>query len=172
MLFSASSLRKSENIVFAGVGMNLSSVCSASELFTCWSTTGNGDPFSTEPTTQAISSTETMLTTEPPTESSDGRRAPGHRGPHGGADGGGDELPDHGEADQQDDRDDVLLGLAADQGAGDGRAELRAEQRAADEAEEAEHADDEALPVAGHGERGHDHDQDEVEHITAHDLTV
>ena len=69
MLFSASSLRKSLNIVLAGVGMNLSSVCSARELFTCWSTTGNGDPFSTEPTTHAISSTETMLTTEPPTES-------------------------------------------------------------------------------------------------------
>src|SRR2546430_6295828 len=49
--------------------MNLSSVCSAKELFTCWSTTGYGDPFSTEPTTHAISSTEIMLTTEPPTES-------------------------------------------------------------------------------------------------------
>src|SRR5690242_21312378 len=57
-------------MVRAGVGMTLSRVCSASELFTCWSTTGNGDPFSTEPTTQAISRTETMLTTEPPTESS------------------------------------------------------------------------------------------------------
>ena len=69
MLLLASSLRKSENMVFAGEGMNLSSVCSATELFTCWSTTGNGDPFSTDPTTQAISSTETMLTTDPPTES-------------------------------------------------------------------------------------------------------
>src|SRR5690349_911465 len=57
-------------MVLAGVGITLSSVCSASELLTCWSTTGNGDPFSTDPTTQAISSTETMLTTEPPTESS------------------------------------------------------------------------------------------------------
>ena len=46
---------------------------------------------------------------------------------------------------------------------------LRAEQRAAHEAEEAEHADDEALPVTGDGERGHNHDQDEVEHISAHD---
>jgi hypothetical protein len=36
--------------------------------------------------------------------------------------------------------------------------------------EEAQHADDEALPVTGDGERGHDHDQDEVEHITAHDV--
>src|SRR5260370_19961607 len=70
VLLLASSLRKSENIVLAGEGMNLSSVCSASELFTCWSTTGNGDPFSTEPTTQAMSSTEIMLTTEPPAESS------------------------------------------------------------------------------------------------------
>ena len=69
MLLLASSLRKSENMVLAGVGMNLSSVCSVSELFTCWSTTGNGDPFSTDPTTQAISSTEITLTMAPPTES-------------------------------------------------------------------------------------------------------
>jgi hypothetical protein len=53
---------------------------------------------------------------------------------------------------------------------GDARAELRAEQRAADEPEEAQDADDEALPVTGHGE-GSDHDeQDQVEHISAHDL--
>src|SRR5205823_58585 len=81
---------------------------------------------------------------------------------------GGDELPDHGEADQQHDGDDVLLGLAADQGPGDAGAELRAEQHTADEAEEAEHPDEEALPAAGHGERGHNHDRDEREHLTAH----
>ena len=34
------------------------------------STTGNGDSISTEPTTHAISSTDTTLTKEPPTESS------------------------------------------------------------------------------------------------------
>ncbi len=56
-------------MVLAGEGMNLSSVCSASELFTCWSTCGNGDSTSTDPTTQAISSTDTTLTAAPPTES-------------------------------------------------------------------------------------------------------
>ena len=65
----ASSRRNSENIVLAGVGMNLSSVCSARESFTCWSTTGNEDAVSTEPITQAISSIDSMLTTDPPTES-------------------------------------------------------------------------------------------------------
>ena len=69
MLLLARSLRKSENMVLAGDGMNLSSVCSTSELFTWVSTTGNGDSISTEPTTHAISSTDTALTTEPPTES-------------------------------------------------------------------------------------------------------
>ena len=69
MLLLASSLRKSENMVLAGEGMNLSSVCSTKELFTCVSTTGNGDSISTDPTTHAISSTDTTLTTAPPTES-------------------------------------------------------------------------------------------------------
>ena len=45
----------------------------------------------------------------------------------------------------------------------------RAKQGAADEPEKAQDADDEALPVTGDGERGDHHDQDEVEHISAHD---
>src|SRR6516165_3225033 len=56
-------------MVLAGEGMNRSSVCSISELLTCVSTTGNGDSISTDPTTHAISKTETTLTTAPPTES-------------------------------------------------------------------------------------------------------
>ena len=39
-------------------------------MLTCPSTTGKGDPFSTDPTTQAISRKDTTLTTAPPTESS------------------------------------------------------------------------------------------------------
>ncbi len=69
VLLLAISLRKSENMVLAGEGMNWSSVCSTSELFTCVSTTGNGDSISTDPTTHAISSTDTTLTRDPPTES-------------------------------------------------------------------------------------------------------
>src|SRR3974377_469034 len=57
-------------MVFAAEGMNLSRVSSTTELFTWVSTTGNGDSISTDPTTHAISSTDTTLTTEPPTESS------------------------------------------------------------------------------------------------------
>ena len=57
------------------------------------------------------------------------------------------------------DRHHVLLGLAADDGTRDGRAELGAEHRAADEADEAQRADDEALPVAGDRERGGDDEQ-------------
>jgi len=70
VLLVASSRRKSENIVRAGDGTNLSTVCRTSELLTCPSTSGNGDPFSTDPTTQAISRKDTTLTTAPPTESS------------------------------------------------------------------------------------------------------
>ena len=70
MLLLASSLRKSENMVRAGEGMNLSRPPSTMELLTCESTTGNGDSISTDPTTHAISRTDSMLTTEPPTESS------------------------------------------------------------------------------------------------------
>src|SRR4029077_5901678 len=64
-----SSLRKSENMVLAGEGMNLSSVCSTSELLTWVSTTGNGGAISTEPTNHAIKSKDPALTTEPPAES-------------------------------------------------------------------------------------------------------
>ena len=133
---------------------------STSELLTCLTTTGNGDVVSTEPIAQAISSIDRMLTAEPPMESSAVDDAPGHGRPHRGADRGGDELPDHGEADQQDDRYDVLLRLTADQGPGDARAELGAEHRAADEADEAEQANDKALPVSGDRERGGQHDQE------------
>ena len=56
-------------MVLAWVGMTRSRVPSAGELFTCLSTTGNGDALSTDPITQAISSTESMLTADPPTES-------------------------------------------------------------------------------------------------------
>ena len=69
MLLLASSLRKSENMVLAGEGMNRSRVCSTRELFTCVSTTGNGDSISTDPTTHAIRSTDATLTTAPPAES-------------------------------------------------------------------------------------------------------
>ncbi len=69
MLLLASSLRKSENIVLAGGGITRSRVCSTSEPFTCVSTSGNGDWFITDPTIHAISSTDTMLTSEPPSES-------------------------------------------------------------------------------------------------------
>ncbi len=56
-------------MVLAGEGMNLSSVCRVSELLTCVSTIGKGDSMSTDPTTQAMSRTETTLTTAPPAES-------------------------------------------------------------------------------------------------------
>ena len=152
--------------------MNLSSVCSASGVVHLLVDHGERGTVQHRADDPGDQQHRDHADDRPAHRVGDGRRAPGDRGPHGGADGRRDELPDHGEADQQDDRDDVLLGLAADQGAGDGRAELGAEQRAADETQEAEDADDEALPVARHGERDHDHDQDEVEHITAHDLTV
>ena len=61
--------------------------------------------------------------------------------------------------DQQDHRHHVLLGLAADDGMRDGRAEFRAKHRAADEADEAQRADDETLPVTGDRERGGDNEQ-------------
>src|SRR5580704_9401256 len=69
VLLLASSLRKSENMVLAGEGMDRSRVCSTRELFTCVSTTGNGDAISTDPTTHAIRSTDATLTTAPPAES-------------------------------------------------------------------------------------------------------
>src|SRR6516225_464788 len=65
----ASIRRNSENIVLAGVGMILSMVPSTVELFTCWSTTGNGEAVSTEPIAQATSSMDSTLTAEPPTAS-------------------------------------------------------------------------------------------------------
>ncbi len=49
-----------------------------------------------------------------------------------------------------------------------GRAELSAEHRTANEADEAQRADDKALPVAGNRERGGKHDQGEIKQITAH----
>ena len=57
------------------------------------------------------------------------------------------------------DRHHVLLGLAADDGMRDGRAELGAKHRAADEADEAQRADDETLPVTGDRERGGNNEQ-------------
>ena len=88
------------------------------------------------------------------------------------ADGGRDELPDDGRADEQHDRDHVLLGLPAHDGTRNRRAELGAEHRTADEADEAQRADDKALPVAGDRERGGQNDQGEIKQITAHASTV
>src|ERR1700677_5375801 len=98
---------------------------------------------------------------------------PGHRGPHRRPDGRGEKLPDHREANKQDDSDDVLLSLGAHDRSRDARAELRTEQRPADKPEEAQNADDETLPVTRHREGSDDHNQEEVEHITAtaHELT-
>ena len=48
----------------------------------------------------------------------------------------------------------------------------RADRRAAEEADEAQDADDEALPVAGHGERCGERDQDQVQQVTGHRPTV
>ena len=63
----ASRRRKSENIVRAGVGTSRSVVRSTAELFTCETTPLNGEATSTEPITQAMSSTDSTLTTAPPT---------------------------------------------------------------------------------------------------------
>ncbi len=71
-------------------------------------------------------------------------------------------------ADQQDDRDHVLLRLPADDGTRDGRAELGAEHRTADEADEAQRANDKALPVARDRERDGNDDEGEIKQITAH----
>src|SRR5512146_722880 len=65
----ASSRRNWENIVFACDGMTLSIVPSTSELSTCLTTTGNDDAVRTEPIAQAMSSIDSTLTAEPPTES-------------------------------------------------------------------------------------------------------
>ena len=63
----ASRRRKSENIVRAGVGISRSVVRSTAELFTCDTTPLKGEATRTEPITQAMSSTESTLTTAPPT---------------------------------------------------------------------------------------------------------
>jgi hypothetical protein len=62
----ASIRRNWENMVLAGDGMILSMVPSTAELFTCWSTTVNGDEMITDPIAQAISSIDSTLTAEPP----------------------------------------------------------------------------------------------------------
>ena len=55
---------------------------------------------------------------------------------------------------------------------GDRWRENGADRRPAEESGEAQHADDEALAVTGHGEGGREHNQDQVKQITRHVPTV
>src|ERR1700743_230586 len=65
----ASSRLNSENIVLACDGMIRSIVVSTSESSTCLTTTGNDDAVRTEAVAHPISSIDSTLTAEPPTQS-------------------------------------------------------------------------------------------------------
>ena len=57
---------------------------------------------------------------------------------------------------------------AVHQQPGQRRGERRADGRASEEPDAAQHADDEPLPVAGDGEGGRKHNQDQVQQIAWH----
>ena len=64
------------------------------------------------------------------------------------------------------------LGRAAHQGLRDTRRNHRTGRRPAQEANNAQRADDETLPVTLHGERGREHHHDQIEQVTRHMFTV
>ena len=64
------------------------------------------------------------------------------------------------------------LGRAAHQGLRDTRRSHRTGRRPAQESNNAQGTDDETLPVTLHGERGGEHNQDHIEQVTRHILTV
>ena len=58
------------------------------------------------------------------------------------------------------------------QGLGDTRGKRRTGRRTAQEPNDAQRPNDETLAVTLHGERGREHDQDHIEQVTRHPLTV
>jgi hypothetical protein len=79
------------------------------------------------------------------------------------------ELPDDREEHEHHDGDEVLPGLAADDGARDAGTEKCPCHRTAEEADEAQGADDEALTVTRDSEGGGDHQQREIQQVSVHE---
>jgi len=81
-------------------------------------------------------------------------------------------LPGQRNQEDHDDGHQRLLGLAAHQGPRDVRGNHRTGRRPAQESNNAQRPHDETLPVTIHGERGREHDQDHIEQVTRHILTL
>ena len=79
---------------------------------------------------------------------------------------------DDGHAEYDQDRNERLPGHALGEGTGDARRDNGADDDADDEAGQAQHADDEALPVARYRERCDQRDQDQVEQVTGHSINL
>jgi hypothetical protein len=93
-------------------------------------------------------------------------------GPDHHAEQGGEQLPDHGGNEHQNDRHERLLGRLVHQERGNARGEGGAHGRPGQEADATQYADDETLPVAGDRERGRKHDQDQIEEVSRHPSKV
>ncbi len=91
-------------------------------------------------------------------------RPPGEPVAQGRAERGGGDLPDQGEAEDDENADDGALRLRIDHFCERCR-DVRAEDTAAEEPDEGQRPDHEALPVAGHGKNDHSDDQDEVKNV-------
>ena len=81
-------------------------------------------------------------------------------------------MPGQRNQEDHDDGHQRLLGRAAHQGLRDARGNHRTGRRPAQESDNAQRTNDETLPVTIHGERGREHNQDHIEQVTRHVLTV
>ena len=81
-------------------------------------------------------------------------------------------MPGQRDQKDHDNGDPCLLGPALHQGLGDAPGNRRTGRRPAQKPNDAQRANDETLPVTIHGERGREYDQDHIEQVTRHPLTV
>ena len=112
------------------------------------------------------------LTAAPPAASMTRGRAPGQARPQRRTGQRGEQLPGQRDQEDHDNGHQRLLGRAAHQGLRDTWGNHRPGRRPAQESSNAQRANDETLPVTLHGERGREHNQDHIEQVTWHILTV
>ncbi len=164
--------RKSSKDRRAVSGIAASTAAMTTERRTCEASAGYGEDATAVPSSHATSSRLSTLTRAPAAASSTPGRPPGERSAQPGADQGRQQLAHPGQREHHREADDrrVELGERAD--LGDPRGDPGAEHATAQEADERQHADDEALAVAGDREQRRPGQQQDVEQVAGHPTTL